>query len=405
MKTCWRLTVPVLILVLLGNLFPQKASAELVTGKDWVGLFVSGAPDDRPAGNAWQYVGCSQTSGLPFLERSAPPCNFTTPNTPGAYEAKMLANDSCASDPSKGCTRLATSNVGWVGFNLNTPTTDCTLDTNLPYVNLSWPSLNGVKEIEIYRDGSIVDTITLDPLNPSTTTYQDATVQPSTSYTYSITAYAAQDGFSYPSNDQTITSTSCGPKISSMSIINSGDSGSFTSSKKASGRQAVADGTKSGKNWYNPITIQLTTKASSVQATFYVALYDKALAPIQPLQNPATFLSSVQSWINQEPKNGILLAYDTGNNYYVWDNSIIGVNKWAAIPPIGFYPVCGLNNGNKDCINKPRYRVARAPGNSWQVSWDTGTGNNGFGSKVTYTAAYARDTNGLEDFNPNYPNP
>ncbi|MCL5783935.1 MAG: hypothetical protein M1142_01070 [Patescibacteria group bacterium] len=150
-------------------LAPKTTKAELVTGRDWIGLFdASGSGDaktDTIGGNNWKYANsCSQTPGAnPLPANTTSPCNFTMPTASGAYELRMYPNDSSLE-------MMDQSKVIWTNFNVNIAGSGgCGSN---PYVKLSWPPLNNVSSIDIYRDSVSLYT----GLPGTTTTFTDTTV-------------------------------------------------------------------------------------------------------------------------------------------------------------------------------------------------------------------------------------
>jgi chitodextrinase len=73
-------------------------------------------------------------------------------------------------------------------------------------VDLSWSAATdnvAVTGYTVYRDGQEIDTV-----DGTTLTYQDVTVQPSTSYTYTVDAFDATGNHSPPSNQAAVTTPS-----------------------------------------------------------------------------------------------------------------------------------------------------------------------------------------------------
>jgi hypothetical protein len=89
------------------------------------------------------------------------------------------------------------------------PSTPTDLQANAPSgtrVNLAWGAssdANGIQAYDIYRDGSLLDSV-----NGSTTTYSDLTVVPSTSYAYVVRARDPSGNMSDPSNTANVTTPS-----------------------------------------------------------------------------------------------------------------------------------------------------------------------------------------------------
>ncbi len=162
----------------------------------------------------------------------------------------------------------------------------------------------------------------------------------------------------------------------------------FTSN--ATGNQSGANG---GQGWYNPMTISLNP---SGDYSSYVAFYNKS-------GGQGSSLSDIQSRTHTDPKNGFLLRYDAGGNYYVWNPLATSSNNQAVdCNPNGCFinitgsslgkPICSTSSSatspqtSSSCPQSTPYLLYTAyPGsaaNRWQVRIDKN-----FGSKNVYTAA------------------
>jgi hypothetical protein len=60
------------------------------TPNDWIGVFPVGAPNDGYLDFVWT-SSCSNTASA---ARASGSCSFTMPSTPGAYELRLMANQS-----------------------------------------------------------------------------------------------------------------------------------------------------------------------------------------------------------------------------------------------------------------------------------------------------------------------
>lgn len=146
-----------------------------------------------------------------------------------------------------------------------------------------------------------------------------------------------------------------------------------------------------GEGYVNPMIITLTVESSTGSVTvdnYYAALYSNASG--SKLTDKVSFLSALQSRINSDPKNGILLHYNATNGFEVWNSS---TERWQNIP--SGQSGREIKQGNTTLYNAIQGQ-ATANSASWQIRIAEG-----FGSKTLYTPIYA--TAGiLSTFDPDF---
>lgn len=174
------------------------------------------------------------------------------------------------------------------------------------------------------------------------------------------------------------------PAINSLTVRNDGGAGG--SAVRTSGISSAQGGT----GYNNPITITLDVtegkKANGANAstTYYFAFYSKAASAIS-----SNFVSTLQSRIDSDLRNGALFRYTSAGNYEVYEHGAgtgggtwTNINGFTALAP---YSVC-----DGSCF----YRVAKGSSpKQWYISFNTS-----FGSKALYTAAFVTDENNLTAF-------
>jgi hypothetical protein len=84
-----------------GTVTATWSGIEVPTPRDWIGLYVPGAPDTDFEPTSWMYVSCSQNPGTAGKQSGTCPLVLPSNLVPGAYELRLFANDAF--------TRLATS--------------------------------------------------------------------------------------------------------------------------------------------------------------------------------------------------------------------------------------------------------------------------------------------------------
>jgi chitodextrinase len=258
------------------------------TSGDWIALFAVGATN-------YSYLTYKYTSSCSGAQSSGS-CSFTVNQPAGSYEFRFLPND--------GYTSTATSQTVTVSAG---DTTAPTVPTGLSgtvisssQINLTWTASTdavGVVGYKVYRNGTQIATVT------SGTSYNNTGLSPSTTYSYTVSAYDAAGNNSAQSSSVSRT-TSAAPDTTAptvptnlvASVISSSQINlSWTASTDAVGvtgykvyRGGTQIATVTGGTSYNN-----TGLSPSTTYTYTVSAYDAAANnSAQTSGVPATTLSS-----------------------------------------------------------------------------------------------------------------
>jgi len=183
MKVMWSVFL-VIVLALFLATAQTPISAEIATGRDWIGLYPADILDSNLAGlqqpHTWFYASsCTQTPNInnPLLSGT---CTVnTTPIQSGSWIYRFFPNDKLyVADKTP---------YFWVTFDLVRATETC--DAEEPIVELEWNPMVGVARFDVVRTGASSATIPV-PGAGNAASFVDRSVANNATYTYRILAHS-----------------------------------------------------------------------------------------------------------------------------------------------------------------------------------------------------------------------